>query len=93
LHIPAAAGWQKCATTSVNAYLRKHPQTLFGRVKETHWFTSCQGSMDQCRADNETHYLRDSLRIEAAAAGGLDQATMDASADYARVRLLCVTEA
>jgi hypothetical protein len=75
-------------TTSVHAYLRHHPQLLFGRAKETHWFASCQkpSAGPSCKADNETHYLREALRVREAAAKGLEAATVDASADYARVR-------
>lgn len=79
-------GWQKCATTSVNAYLRYHPQYLPGLKKEPHWFSVCQSNINapHCEAKNETQYLRDFLRIKEAAASKLEFATLDASADYAQ---------
>jgi len=30
-------GWQKCATTSVQRHLGKHPQFLPSFIKEPHW--------------------------------------------------------
>lgn len=83
-------GWQKCATTSVFSYLRRHPQLMFGRVKEAHFFTTCVHAGAACRADNETQYLRDILRVKDAAALGLEHATVDASVDYAMARLHCL---
>lgn len=80
------AGWQKCATTSVNAYLRHHPQYLFGPVKESHWFSQCAVSVraPTCHAHNESQYMQDFLRLDEAAASGLEKITSDASVDYAR---------
>jgi len=79
-------GWQKSATTSVNAHLRYHPQYLPGIKKEPHWFSVCQHNINapHCEAKNETHYLRDFLRIKEAAASKLELVTLDASADYAQ---------
>lgn len=79
-------GWQKCATTSVNAYLRYHPQYLPGIKKEPHWFSVCQSNINapHCEAKNETQWLRDFLRIKEAAESRLEMATLDASADYAQ---------
>ena len=79
-------GWQKCATTSVNAYLRHHPQYLPGLLKESHWFSQCQvnSSAKNCHAMSTSHYMREFLRLEDAAAGGLEHVTFDASVDYAR---------
>ena len=79
-------GWQKCATTSVNAFLRHHYQYLPGLLKEPHYFSVCQSNVNapHCEAKNETQYLRDFLRIREAAESKLELATMDASADYAQ---------
>lgn len=82
------SGWQKCATTSVNANLRFHPQYLASLIKESHYFTVCKHSQisPNCKTHNESEYLRDFLRIEEAAAGRLEKVTVDASVDYAWVR-------
>ncbi|KAL4515007.1 hypothetical protein Ndes2526B_g03676 [Nannochloris sp. 'desiccata'] len=78
-------GWQKCATTSVNAYLRYHPQYLPGVKKEPHWFSVCQNNLKapHCLPQTEAEYLRDFLRLEDAVASRLELVTLDASADYA----------
>lgn len=78
-------GWQKCATTSVNAYLRFHPQYLPGIKKEPHWFSVCQSNLNapHCLVKNESQYLREFLRLEEAVASRLGLVTVDASADYA----------
>jgi hypothetical protein len=78
-------GWQKCATTSVNAYLRFHPQYLPGVKKEPHWFSVCQNNLKapHCLPQTESEYLRDFLRLEDAVASRLELVTLDASADYA----------
>ena len=78
-------GWQKCATTSVNAYLRFHPQYLPGIKKEPHWFSVCQSNLNapHCLVKNETQYLREFLRLEEAVDSRLSLVTLDASADYA----------
>ena len=78
-------GWQKCATTSVNAYLRFHPQYLPGLKKEPHWFSVCQNNLNapHCLVRNESQYLREFLRLEDAVASRLELVTLDASADYA----------
>jgi len=78
-------GWQKCATTSVNAYLRYHPQYLPGVKKEPHWFSVCQNNLDapHCLPNTEAEYLKDFLRLEDAVASRLELVTLDASADYA----------
>jgi hypothetical protein len=78
-------GWQKCATTSVNAYLRFHPQYLPGVKKEPHWFSVCQNNLKapHCLPNTEAEYLRDFLRLEDAVASRLELVTLDASADYA----------
>ena len=80
------AGWQKCATTSVNAYLRHHPQYLYGVLKESHWFSQCKQSLrhPNCHAANESQYMRDFLRLNEAVESGLEKVTFDASVDYAR---------
>lgn len=79
-------GWQKCATTSVNAYLRFHPQYLPGKLKEPHHFSVCQHRLDapHCMSKSESQYLRDFLRLENATASRLEKVTLDASADYAQ---------
>lgn len=79
-------GWQKCATTSVNAYLRFHPQYLPGKLKEPHHFSVCQYNLDapHCMSKSESQYLRDFLRLENATASRLEKVTVDASADYAQ---------
>ena len=79
-------GWQKCATTSVNAYLRHHPEYLFGVLKESHWFSQCKVNISShnCHARSEGQYMRDYLRLKEAAKGGLQKVTFDASVDYAR---------
>lgn len=78
-------GWQKCATTSVNTHLRSHPQFLPSVSKESHWFTVCRNSRKNtnCRAPSLRNYLLQFLRIQDAALGGLERATIDASVDYA----------
>jgi hypothetical protein len=78
-------GWQRCATTSVNAYLRFHPQYLPGVKKEPHWFSVCQNNLKapHCLPQTEAEYLRDFLRLEDAVASRLELVTLDASADYA----------
>jgi hypothetical protein len=80
------AGWQKCATTSVNAYFRHHPQYMWGLRKESHWFSQCKSDMNSpnCYAQSPSQYLREFLRLEEAAAGGLEHITFDASVDYAQ---------
>ncbi len=80
------AGWQKCATTSVNAYFRHHPQYMWGLRKESHWFTQCKADLhnENCYAESPSHYMREFLRLEEAVAGGLEHVTFDASVDYAQ---------
>jgi hypothetical protein len=78
-------GWQKCATTSVNSHLRLHPQFLPSVTKESHWFSACRSSITNkfCRAKSVREYLLYFLKIQEAALGGLEKATIDASVDYA----------
>ena len=77
-------GWQKCATTSINSLLRRHPEFLPGWQKESHWFTACQleHKNPNCKAPVLRRYLREFLRIDVAGGGGLVSATGDASVDY-----------
>lgn len=78
-------GFQKCATTSVNHYLRGHPEYLPSILKEAHYFTACQKSWNDsnCKANSTQDYIRNFLRIKDAAEDGLLSATVDASVDYA----------
>ena len=78
-------GWQKSATTSVNAYLRHHPQYLPGIKKEPHWFSVCQHNLNapHCLPQTEEEYLKDFLKLDEAVASRLEMVTLDASADYA----------
>ena len=78
-------GFQKCATTSINGHLRKHPQYLPGIQKEPHWFTVCRSQPPgpNCKAFTLEQYLTEFLRIREAAEGGLQAATVDASVDMA----------
>lgn len=78
-------GWQKCATTTVNAHLRRHPQFLPSDIKEPHWFTVCKNSPTNinCKASSLRNYLMQFLRMKDAAYMGLERATIDASVDYA----------
>lgn len=78
-------GFQKCATTSVNHYLRGHPEYLPSILKEAHYFTACQKSWNDtnCKANNTKDYIQNFLRIQDAAEDGLLSATVDASVDYA----------
>ena len=80
-------GFQKCATTSVNHYLRGHPEYLPSVLKEAHYFTACKKSWDDtnCKANSTEDYITNFLRIRDAAKGGLNAATVDASVDYAWV--------
>jgi hypothetical protein len=80
-------GWQKCATTSIYRHLARHPQVLKPLFKEPHFFTGCQRGGRNCKVaggPNERAYTRDTLRVRAAAAGGLTAAALDASVDYAQ---------
>jgi Sulfotransferase family len=79
-------GWQKCATTSVNAYFRHHPQYMWGLRKESHWFSQCKADLKSinCHAKSPSDYMREFLRLEEAAVGGLEHVTFDASVDYAQ---------
>jgi hypothetical protein len=80
------AGWQKCATTSVNAYFRHHPQYMWALRKESHWFSQCKVDTNNmnCYAKSPSNYMREFLRLEEAAVGGLEHVTFDASVDYAQ---------
>jgi len=80
-------GFQKCATTSVNHYLRGHPEYLPSVLKEAHYFTACKKSWEDtnCKANSTEDYITNFLRIRDAAKGGLNAATVDASVDYAWV--------
>jgi hypothetical protein len=84
-------GFQKCATTSVNHYLRGHPEYLPSVLKEAHYFTACKKSWEDsnCKANSTEDYITNFLRIRDAAKGGLNAATVDASVDYAWV---CIIE-
>ena len=78
-------GFQKCATTSVNNYLRGHPEYMPSVLKEAHYFTSCAKSWSEpnCKANSTQDYIDNYLRIADAADNGLMAATVDASVDYA----------
>ena len=78
-------GFQKCATTSVNHYLRGHPEYLPSVLKEAHYFTACRKSWDDtnCKANSTQDYIDNYLRMRDAAEHGLKAATVDASVDYA----------
>lgn len=84
-------GFQKCATTSVNHYLRGHPEYLPSIMKEAHYFTACKKSWDDanCKSNSTEDYLINYLRVQQAAATALNAATVDASVDYAWVSLPC----
>jgi len=85
-------GFQKCATTSVNHYLRGHPEYLPSVLKEAHYFTACKKSWEDtnCKANSTEDYIVNFLRIRDAAKAGLNAATVDASVDYAWVRRQCI---
>jgi len=78
-------GFQKCATTSVNHYLRGHPEYLPSVLKEAHYFTACRKSWNDsnCKAKSTKDYIDNYLRIKDVAENGLVTATVDASVDYA----------
>ena len=78
-------GFQKCATTSVNHYLRGHPEYLPSVLKEAHYFTACRKSWNDtnCKAKSTKDYIDNYLRIKDVAENGLLTATVDASVDYA----------
>lgn len=78
-------GWQKCATTSINNYLRRHPQYLPSPIKEPHFFTACQAnsSNPMCNVESKEEYILNFLRLNDAVAKSLGAATVDASVDYA----------
>lgn len=78
-------GFQKCATTSVNHYLRGHPEYLPSVLKEAHYFTACKKSWNDtnCKATSTQDYIDNYLRIKDVADNGLATATVDASVDYA----------
>lgn len=78
-------GFQKCATTSVNHYLRGHPEYLPSVLKEAHYFTACRKSWNDtnCKAKSTEDYIDNYLRIKDVAENGLLTATVDASVDYA----------
>lgn len=78
-------GFQKCATTSVNNYLRGHPEYMPSVLKEAHYFTACAKSWNDtnCKANSTQDYIDNYLRIADAVDNGLKAATVDASVDYA----------
>ena len=78
-------GFQKCATTSVNNYLRGHPEYMPSVLKEAHYFTACAKSWNDtnCKANSTQDYIDNYLRISDAVDNGLTAATVDASVDYA----------
>lgn len=78
-------GFQKCATTSVNNYLRGHPEYMPSVLKEAHYFTACAKSWNDtnCKANSTQDYIDNYLRISDAVDNGLMAATVDASVDYA----------
>jgi hypothetical protein len=78
-------GFQKCATTSVNNYLRGHPEYMPSVLKESHYFTACAKSWNDsnCKANSTQDYIDNYLRISDAVDKGLTAATVDASVDYA----------
>ena len=78
-------GFQKCATTSVNNYLRGHPAYMPSVLKEAHYFTACSKSWNDtnCKANSTQDYIDNYLRISDAVDNGLMAATVDASVDYA----------
>ena len=80
-------GFQKCATTSVNHYLRGHPEYMPSVLKEAHYFTACKKSWDDrnCKSNSTKDYLMNYLRTKDVAEDGLNSVTVDASVDYAWV--------
>jgi hypothetical protein len=78
-------GFQKCATTSLNNYLRGHPEYMPSVLKEAHYFTACAKSWNDtnCKANSTQDYIDNYLRISDAVDSGLTAATVDASVDYA----------
>lgn len=79
-------GWQKTATTSLHAYLLRHPQVARPWDKEPEFFTqTCDyRAPEGCAADAAEDYIRRVLRANRYTAYDGQMATYEASTHYSR---------
>lgn len=83
-------GFPKCATTSLAAYLHRHPQALGSNPKETRFFNvvgNCSHPDSPtrpwgCDKAQEERYLLRTLARDAVVQSGLTRAAFEASTDY-----------